>query len=60
MEKLNGYVGLYKGRQFECYAKTSYEAQQKMAKEHRVKKAYNITVVLAEQDGKQVVHTPSF
>jgi hypothetical protein len=57
-EGLNGYIGYYKGHQFEVYAKTSYEAQQKIAKEHGIKKMYEITVVLAEKGGEQVTHNP--
>lgn len=54
----NGYIGFYKGKKFEVYAKTSYEAQQLIAKENGIKKAYEITVKLAEKDGKEVVHKP--
>ncbi len=57
-EGLNGYIGYYKGKQFETYAKTSYEAQQKIAREHGIKKSYEITVVLAEKGGEPVVHKP--
>jgi len=55
----NGYVGFYKGRRFEVQADTSYQAQCIIAKQNRIKKAYEITVVLAEKDGEQVVHTPA-
>ena len=54
----NGYIGYYRGKQFETHAKTSYEAQQKMAQEHGIKKAYEITVVLAEKGGEEVTHKP--
>ena len=54
--KNNGYVCFYKGKRFEVYADTSYEAQQKCAKENGIKKAYDINVVLAEKGGKQVTH----
>ncbi len=56
---MNGYVAFYKGKRIEVYADTSYKAQQKAAEIFKVKpnKAYQVTVVLAEVDGKQVVHT---
>jgi hypothetical protein len=55
---MNGYICFYKGKQFEVYANTSYEAQRKCAKENNIKKSYEITVVLAEKEGDQVVHKP--
>ena len=59
-EKLNGYVCFHKGRRFEIYAKTSYDAQQLCAKINKIKKPSEITVVLAEKDGKTVEHTATF
>lgn len=55
---MNGYICFYKGKQLEVYANTSYEAQQKAAKEFKAKKSYQVTVVLAEKNGEQVVHKP--
>ena len=52
----NGYVAFYKNKRIEVYANSSYEAQQKAAKEFGAKKSYEVTVMLAEKDGKQVVH----
>lgn len=57
-EKLNGYIGYYKGKQFETRAKSSYDAQQQIAKEHNIKKSYEITIVLAEKGGEPVTHKP--
>jgi len=57
---MNGYIGFHKGKQYEIFANTSYEAQQKLAKQLKVKKAYEITVVLAEKEGKSVTHTATF
>ena len=54
----NGYVGFYKGKRFEVYANTTYEAQKKIAAQNKIKHSYNITVKLAEKDGKPVVHLP--
>jgi uncharacterized protein (DUF952 family) len=60
--QLNGYIAFHKGRQVEVYAATSYEAQTKAAVMLRVnpKKSYEVTVVLAERAGEQVVHTANF
>ena len=54
---MNGYVCFYKGRRFEVYAETSYAAQQKAAAHFKAKKSYEVTVMLAEQNGKSVTHT---
>jgi superfamily II DNA/RNA helicase len=53
-----GYVGFYKGKRFETYANTTFEAQKKMAQEHGIKNSYDISVMLAEVDGKTVIHRP--
>ncbi len=58
--KLNGYICFHRGRTFEVYAKTSYDAQQLCAKINKIKRASDITVVLAEKDGKPVIHTADF
>ena len=57
---MNGYVGFYKNRRFEVYANTTYEAQQKIAKLAKAKHSYDVAVMLAEKDGKQVTHLPLF
>ena len=57
---MNGYIAFYKGKQVEVHADTSYEAQQKAAKQLKAKKSYDVTVVLAERNSEQVVHTPDF
>ena len=58
----HGYVAFYKGRRMEVQASTSYEAQKKAAAAFKAKKSYEVTVKLAEKDGKPVVHvaTESF
>ena len=53
---MNGYVCFYKQKRIEVYADTQYEAQQKAAKLLKAKKAYDVTVMLAEKDGTQVTH----
>ncbi len=56
---MNGYICFYNSRRIEVYANTTYEAQQKAAKELKVsdKKRYLISVHLAELNGKPYVHT---
>jgi hypothetical protein len=56
----NGFVAFYKGKTYEVFGDSKYEAQQKLAKALGVKKAYDIALELAEQDGKQVKITPDF
>lgn len=53
---MNGYIAFYKGKRHEVYAGTTYEAQQKAAAFFKAKKAYEVTVGLAEKDGVPVVH----
>jgi len=57
---MNGYIAFYRGRQVEVYADTSLQARDKAAQLLRVKKAYQITVVLAEKDGEPVTHIADF
>lgn len=54
---LNGYVCFYKDKRTEVYAATRLEARDKAAAFFKVKKAYDVTVVLAEKDGQPVVHS---
>lgn len=54
---MNGYVCFYKGKKVEVYAETSFVAQQKAATLLKAKRAYEVTVVLAEKDGEAVVHS---
>jgi len=54
----NGYIAFYKGKQIEVYANSSYEAQKKAAEQFKAKKAWEVTVKLAEKDGEQVTHKP--
>jgi hypothetical protein len=54
---MNGYIAFYRGKQVEVYANTSFEAQTKAAAMFKAKKSYEVTVMLAERDGEQVVHT---
>ena len=56
---MNGYICFYKHKKIEIMADSSYEAQQKAAKQLKAKKAYEITVCLAEKNGVQVTHSTS-
>lgn len=56
---MNGYIAFYKGKKIEVHAQTSLEAQEEAAKRFRARKAYEVTVVLAEKDGDQVTHSPA-
>lgn len=54
---MNGYKCFYKSRTCEVHANTSFEAQQKAAEIFKAKKRYDVTVVLCEKAGEQVVHS---
>ena len=54
----NGYVAFYKGKRIEVYAATKYEAQKKAAEIFKAKNSYDVNVMLAEKEGKQVTHLP--
>ncbi len=53
---MNGYICYYKNKKIEVYANTSYAAQQEAAKKLGAKKAYQVSVVLAELNGEPVVY----
>jgi hypothetical protein len=57
---MNGYVFFYNRQRVEIYADSSYEAQQKaIAYFHPPKsKQHMVHGMLAEKDGKPVIHTP--
>lgn len=56
---MNGYLAFYKGKRLEVYAETSYQAQEKAAKEFKAKKSYQVSVMLAEKDGQPITHDPA-
>jgi hypothetical protein len=58
--KMSGYVGFHKGRRYEVEAISSYQAQKKIAEMGKIKRPHEIAVILAEDDGKQVIHKPLF
>ena len=53
----NGYVCFYKGKRYEVYAETVYDAQVRCACENRIKRRQDIAVILAERNGEPVTHT---
>jgi len=54
---MNGYICFYKEKAVAVYAETSYVAQQKAATLLKAKRAYEVTVVLAEKNGEAVTHS---
>jgi len=54
---MNGYIALYRGKRKEVYAKDMYAAQLHAAALFNAKHSYNVSVYLAELDGKQVTTT---
>lgn len=57
---MNGYTAFYRGKTTEVMADTSFQAQEKAAAFFKAKKSYEVTVVLCEKNGEQVVHAPMF
>lgn len=57
---MNSYIAFYKGKQITVEADTSYHAVLQAQKALKVSdlQSYKIAVVLAEKDGKQIVHIP--
>ena len=53
---MNGYICYCRNKKIEVYANTSYAAQQEAAKKLGAKKTYQVSVVLAELNGKPVVY----
>lgn len=54
---MNTYVCFHRGKQYHIEAPTSYDAQKKCAAENRIKKAYEITVMLVAIGGKPYEHS---
>ena len=57
---MNGYKAFYKGKSIDIMASTSYEAQKLAALRFKAKKSYEVTVILCEKQGEQVVHKADF
>jgi hypothetical protein len=56
---MNGYVAFYKGKRIEVHAESQLAARDKAAALFKARKAYDVTVVLAEKSGEQVAHDPA-
>lgn len=54
---MNGYVCFYKGKKVEVMADTTLQARDKAVIIFKAKKAYDVTVMLAEINGKQYTHS---
>lgn len=62
---MNGYIAIYKGKQKEIYANSSFDAQQKALSEfqktsRRKIKSWEISVTICEVEEKQITHSPNF
>jgi stress-induced morphogen len=57
---MNTYVAFWKNKEITVQANSSYEAQQKAALQLKCRKTWEVTVMITEFQGKQVVHTPDF
>jgi len=55
-----GYKAFYRGKTTEVYALRSFDAQALAAKFFKAKKAYEVTVMLCEVNGKQIIHNATF
>jgi hypothetical protein len=57
-----GYVAFFNGKRHELYADSLFDAKTKAVEHFKPakSKAHMVSVVLAEKDGKPVVHTPDF
>lgn len=53
----NGYKAFFKGRNVELYASSSRMAQDIAAAHFKARKTWDVTVVLCEQGGEDVVHS---
>ena len=59
-KKANGYIAFYRNKQVEVRADTSLEAQRLAAHYWRVKRSFDVTVVLAEIGSEPITHTLDF
>jgi hypothetical protein len=59
---MNGYVAIFKGKQIDIHADSLYLAKLKAIEEFKPSKKMEsmVIVMLAEKDGKQVIHSPDF
>lgn len=54
---MNTYVCFFGSKKMEVKAETQLQARDKAAKEFKVKRAYEVTAILAEIKGETVVHS---
>lgn len=57
---MNAYKAFWKNKTCEVIAETSYAAQKKAAEEFNAKKTHEVTVMLMEKDGIQIIRKPDF
>ena len=59
---MNGYIAFYLGSKYEVYAHSVWEAKQKVLRDLEVpkKKAWQVSVHLAENNHQDYKHTPDF
>jgi len=59
---MNGYVCFFRGKRAEVYAENLSEAKEKAVVHFKAKgkQRYDVTVMLAEKNGEEVIHTPTF
>lgn len=55
----NGYIAIFRSKRVEVMADTSFQAQQTAAEHFKARKPSDVTVMLAEKDGKSVTHSPA-
>ena len=56
---MNEYKAFYKGKTLELTANSSYEAQVQAGFKFLAKRSSDVSVVLCEVSGKQVIHNAS-
>ena len=54
---MNGYKAFYRNKYVDFYADTSYQAWQKAVAQFKAKKYWEVTVVLCEKNGEQIVQS---
>jgi len=57
---MNKYIAFYKGKTEEVAAETSFAAQKLAAELFKAKKRWEVTVMLAAKEGKEIVHVADF
>jgi len=57
---MNGYKAFYNGKEIEVEASTQLEARNKAVKMFKARKTYQVTTILCEVNGEQVIHKPLY